>query len=292
MRSFVLVLPLALLSSSAVAQPANWRSMTPEQLNSLPKEQAALLPLFEYLERIDPSMKLASWELITATMFSRLLFAVDSPIYPFGPYLVAAVREFQSDIGVKADGVLKFGEFEQVMGRVQALDKANFPIFPPFKHEAYITDKFVSFGGTWIIEGDKHAFPVNFTIYKCYRDEMLCYTAEGYIMGSTGQWTLNVESEVQKIIKWDASELLMEDNARCRVSTISLNLKTKDTVMITRDKGGTCETGYAALPKLTTPRISRLVDGFKSVQKANQAERETIQRGFAKRMQGIVQGLK
>jgi len=69
---------LAMPPSSAVAQPANWRTMTPEQLNNLPKEQTARLPMFAYFERVDPTMKRTSWEFITATVFSRLLFALTS----------------------------------------------------------------------------------------------------------------------------------------------------------------------------------------------------------------------
>lgn len=287
MRAFTVTIA-CFLSMSVFAQPANWRSMTQEQLSALPDQQLALLPMFEFFERIDQKTNLSQYEPHLASMFTRLFYAMDRPVYPFGPYLEAAVREFQSDIGAKIDGILKLGEFEQVRTRFEALNQAAYPIFPQYKQRLFIMDGYVSFGGTWMIEGGKHSYPINYTSYSCHRDRMLCYTAEGYISSGTSQGSLQVNAESQKIIKWDATEILMEDHGQCRVSTISVNLKSNDVIMITRDRGGACDT----LPKLGTPRISRLVDGFTSMLAANHAQREISDKGLSRRMQGILQGLK
>jgi hypothetical protein len=120
---------------------------------------------------------------------------------------------------------------------------------------------------------------------------MLCYTAEGYLMTHSGSGGMQVESGFMKVIKWDASELLMEDSAQCRVSTISVNLKSKDVLMITRNKGTECDS-VVPVEQLKTPRISRLVDGFRSNQELNRVKVEEAQKGFSKRWQEIAKTLK
>ncbi|KAB0265138.1 hypothetical protein [Microvirga brassicacearum] len=287
-----LVLSLALLAFTAAsaqpaAPPANWRTMTLEQLNALPKEQATQLPVIEFLERTDPNFGREKMEPIVATLLSRLMYAIDRPLYPFGAFLGMAVREFQDDLGAKADGALKFSEMEVLASRVRALDRTATPIFPPFKTDVHVspTNDYVAFGGTWVIEGDKHAYPVNFTTYKCFKSEKLCYTADGNLIMSSGSGTMNVDSGFLKIIKWDNSELLMEDDARCRVTTTSVNLKNKEVLQITRNRDEGCDATW--LPPLTTPRISRLVDGFKANQELNQKQAEINQKNFSKRFQEI-----
>src|SRR5690606_5577339 len=123
------------------------------------------LPILEVIEKTDADFSRSKLEPIVASMLSRLMFAMDKPVYPFGPYLDAAVREFQTEIGAKVDGSLKFREMDILKERVGALDKAAFPIYPPFKQNVYVNAKndYATFGGTWVIEGDKHALPVNFT---------------------------------------------------------------------------------------------------------------------------------
>jgi hypothetical protein len=291
---FALVASTSVLAQTA-APPANWRSMTKEQLNALSPEQIGGLPIIEVVEKTDPNFSRAKMEPIVASVLSRLMYAMDKPVYPFPAYLDAAVREFQAEIGAKVDGQLKFREMDVLKDRVGALDRGAYPIYPPFKLPVYVNAKgdYATFGGTWVIEGDRHAFPANFTKYKCYKDDQLCYTSEGYLSATagSGSGSLQVESGFLKIIKWDASELLMEDNVECRVSTISVNFKTKDVIMITRNKDTGCNSLVPIQP-LATPRISRLVDGFQEVSKLNQAQSEANQKGFSKRFQEIVKTLK
>lgn len=62
--------------------------------------------------------------------------------------------------------------------------------------------------------------------------------------------------------------------------------------MITRDKGSGCDSGPLAVPKLATPRISRLVDGFKAVQESNRVQALETQKLYSKRWQKVLDELK
>jgi hypothetical protein len=158
----LLTIIFVLFSVPALAQGVDISRMTKEQLQSLTKEQMAQVPLIEFLERVG-DMNRTQGEMVVATLLSRLMFAAEKPVYPFGPYVEAAMREFQSDIGARQDGRLKFAEFEEVRRRVQLLDRTANPIFPPFQRQLYQQSDFLTFGGTWVIEGENHAFPINYS---------------------------------------------------------------------------------------------------------------------------------
>ncbi len=291
-----LVLSLALLASTSVlaqtaAPPANWRSMTKEQLNALSKEQIAGFPFVEYLLKTDPKTRRDQLEAILAVTLSKLYFAFDRPMYPFGPYIDAAAREFQGDIGARQDGIIKAGEFDEISRRVNAVNEIAVPTYAPFKRDLYVQDDFLSFGGTWVIEGENHAFPVNFTQYNCYRSMSRCYTSEGYVHGGNGSASLNVEGGSLKVIKWDQTEVLMEDDVRCRVSTISVNLQSKEVYMITRNRDAGCPQAIP-VPKLAKPRISRLVDGWEASSQAHRDKTKAVQAYYSKRMQEAMKVLK
>jgi hypothetical protein len=78
---------------------------------------------------------------------------------------------------------------------------------------------------------------------------------------------------------------------KCRVSTISVNLQTKDVYMITRnrDASGCSNMPIPALPR---PRISRLVEGFRYTQERNAERNKDIQQIYAKRMQPVLRAIR
>ncbi len=280
------VVPIAtflLCISPAGSSEINWRSMSKEQIDRLPREQMNGLPAFEVMTHMDANLG-AAMKPMAAITLSKLFYGATVPVLPFEGYLPVAIREFQSDLGAAPDGVLKLGEFDELMKRGNKIDSAAHPIYPGWATSVWTNGNYAGFGGTWIIDGEQHAYPVNYTDYKCYRSANRCYLAEASLSELDSSSHLLVRTETMKVIKWDQSEILLEDEATCRVSTISVNLVSKDVVMITRNKGDACS-DQEILPKLPAPRIARLVNGFDVISKAHKEALEATRKLWSKPMQ-------
>jgi hypothetical protein len=109
-------------------------------------------------------------------------------------------------------------------------------------HIAYISDKvpvsllgdgrvsvggwdggFVAASGTWTIEGDGHAFPLNVSEIHCVRDEERCYGAEARLSDRY----LSAELERYAIRKWDNSTLEFVTEAQCVTYVYVINRSTE-----------------------------------------------------------------
>ena len=69
---------------------------------------------------------------------------------------------------------------------------------------------FVSAKGTWTIDGDKHAFPLNVS-ENCAKGRSVCNAAEARV---SNDW-LEAAHEAYNITKWDNSTLEFVSDATC-----------------------------------------------------------------------------
>ena len=86
---------------------------------------------------------------------------------------------------------------------------------------------FVDARGTWVIDGERSAAPLNTSEINCFRDKQRCYVA--YSEVSKGGW-LNAELGLFDIKRWDNSTLEYGGEALCATSTYVIDRATQKLV--------------------------------------------------------------
>ena len=91
----------------------------------------------------------------------------------------------------------------------------NVPVIP-LSFGRVITDSwdqgFVAADGTWTIDGEKHAFPLNSSQIRCFKESSVCYAAQAQLSSDN---YLAAYLEFYKITKWDNSTLEFVEDAIC-----------------------------------------------------------------------------
>ena len=77
--------------------------------------------------------------------------------------------------------------------------------------------------GTWTIDGQRHAYPMNMSEIHCVRQERRCYTAEARL---TDRY-LTAELEQYDIWKWDNSTLEFGAEKGCVTYVYAINRSTE-----------------------------------------------------------------
>jgi hypothetical protein len=62
---------------------------------------------------------------------------------------------------------------------------------------------FVTAEGTWTIDGEKHAYPINMSSILCYKDDRYCYSSTAKLSDNY----LVAELYLYEITKWDDATL-------------------------------------------------------------------------------------
>jgi hypothetical protein len=73
---------------------------------------------------------------------------------------------------------------------------------------------YVSAKGTWVIDGERHAYPLNISDITCWRDSQLCYVADAHV-SERGSNYLDADVTLHDIKRWDASTIEYTDDAVC-----------------------------------------------------------------------------
>lgn len=101
----------------------------------------------------------------------------------------------------------------------------NLPLFDLTLEEELVTAR-----GTWVIEGDKQAFPMQTTKLWCEKESHSCFSARAEI-GFGDQ--LYVEMDHYPITEWSNSQIIFIDNTPSCVSYIfTIDLHTKSVTAI------------------------------------------------------------
>jgi hypothetical protein len=82
---------------------------------------------------------------------------------------------------------------------------------------------YVSANGTWTIDGQKHAFPINMSKIICSKQDSYCYSGEARITDNY----LGAYLEFYKITKWDDATLEFISDADCVSYVYVINRSTK-----------------------------------------------------------------
>ena len=165
-------------------------------------------------------------------------------------------------------GALTGRQFDELQLRVHRFNDT--PIYLGISEiKIYGYDGYATVEGTWIIEGERIAYPINQVKIKCTREHQECVIFEVDIdvpkIGEGGEASrLNMSTKAYSIISWSGGEIVARDSGNCRTALLNLNLNSHEvyeTVGNNRTKA--CGGPISTLPKLESPRITRLVPGFK-----------------------------
>jgi len=92
----------------------------------------------------------------------------------------------------------------------------------------------VSVSGTWIIEGEKQAFPLQAMTLLCVKTEKICHVASAQIMGGD---QLMVQREIYEVESWEQGRVLLSDTSpRCVDYLYTIDIQSKAANGIRRNK--------------------------------------------------------
>jgi hypothetical protein len=149
--------------------------------------------------------------------------------------------------------------------------------------------------GTVRILDEDIADPVNHAKIECDRGLGSCVVRYLYlVLPKESSWSqtylVDTYEETYRISHWAADSIEshpLGTLTNCRATNLSLNFKTKEFYLITKNAGGDCKIPLGGtMDRLSKPRISQFVDGSKIVR----AEFSKIQEAAFKAMSRDYQG--
>lgn len=270
MRAFLAL--FALFPVSAIAQTVipDIESMSVEEIDKLPPEIIKELPFALVMKKASPE---ADAE-VTEEMIEFLLSMPLRDLY-YTPYtedddeIRRAVSAFQRDIGAEVTGELTMEQFEELNRRI--VRKHDSPVYLSLNAHVNRIGDAVFASGTWVIENDQIANPINTAEVKCYKDEETCELIQASLTvpsvdSSDNSYLLNLDTETYKIVSWTDNEVISRPfrTDTCRSSILTINTVSEEVYEITRNNNQeACKVGdLIEFPPLDEPRVLRLVDGW------------------------------
>ena len=197
--------------------------------------------------------------------------------YPAPP---EGIRQFQEDIGVSPSGELTVGQFEKLKRR--SARQKDTRVYTSGSAKIFASGGFAKVEGTWIIEDDKIADPINTAEITCDRVAKECVSTQASVVvpqieKDDDSYYLNLTSQSYQILSWGTDEIVARDSGKCRVTILTLNLNSNEVFETTRNnETEACLESPISLPSLDKPRISRLIPGFETTYKFWQTRQKIV----------------
>lgn len=94
----------------------------------------------------------------------------------------------------------------------------------PFSNVIVVDDSYVSAKGTWVIEGDRQAYPLQTTEIICERELMRCTSATAQITGRS----LSVNVDTYEVASWEKTRIVFVNTApTCANYIFTIDFPTK-----------------------------------------------------------------
>lgn len=239
-----------------------YRNFSPAQVRDMSDKQRSSTMPMTYIFAAQRGLSVDS-ELLFGMQLNKLMY---SGIQDYR----SAIKAFQADLGDPQTGELTVYQIHQLEYRsqMQGLSRVMFPDeFKSFKGDDY---GFVE--GTLTILDERIAWPINNYQISCFRSQNMCEVQQVMLdLPSKDSWVQQYQvmidsTEYYNVNKWTKDTIDADFPSKpdsCRTTSLSLNFKTKEFFLITKNAGGKCEILGQPMPKLTKPRISQVVDGKK-----------------------------
>ena len=120
---------------------------------------------------------------------------------------------------------------------------------------------YVMANGTWVIEGDKQAFPLQTTQIRCEKEPLRCISGTAMVMSGD---QLTVDVTVHEVASWNKSHIVFVDDApECVKYIYTIDLATKSTNAVRQRRPDSANPNCSSYDKEL--RLS-LRSGFREVQ--------------------------
>jgi hypothetical protein len=189
--------------------------------------------------------------------------SVDKALHPAeDPDFYRALATFERRAGLKVDGKFTVGESERLQFLADLESEAEIGTSP--LKSVHGSETYASAYGTWVLQGENIAWPVNRSRIDCWRAERQCtvFTANvslprGRKDDVSGPLLMEPDVEYYDIIEWGKTELRARTASQCRQTTLSINWLTEQVHEVTTD---TAKQGCPLSGPLTKPRLATLDD--------------------------------
>ena len=111
-----------------------------------------------------------------------------------------------------AIGIIVVVAWIGLMLLTELMQSAAVPVALPTL-SVYGNESFVWVQGTWTIEGEKHAFPLQTTEVTCSREDGVCRSATAEITSGMGVSMLNVRTETFNVTSWNEDSVVYVDTS-------------------------------------------------------------------------------
>jgi hypothetical protein len=144
------------------------------------------------------------------------------------------------------------------------------------------TDGYASVEGTWIIEGDQIAYPINKGKIECRHDRGECQLiqAELSVPGvneDKNAYLLGVSSDLYKIIAWTDDEVVAQKRDECRTVILTLNFDSNEVYKVVQnDESKACSERSIAPLNFGSSGLSRLVPSWKETYNFWQKRKDVV----------------
>jgi len=179
------------------------------------------------------------------------------------------IEQFQQDSGFAVTGRLTLREIEELTRRYTRVHDTRVHPLGGFGDELFIYRgaDFVSAEGTWILEGDEIAFPINTSQINCSLADNECLVIQANIwIPSLGEaddsYSLDLSSNTYTIVSWTDNEVVARSRSACRTMILTINSAAREVYEITRNNSDAESCGTFDTPWLEAPRIATLVPGW------------------------------
>lgn len=220
------------------------------------------------------SKKLAAAVLMTKYYLHQLFYPVnlETTEHPADdPDFYAALVSFERRAGLAVDGKFTVAEFSK-LAHLATLEHET-EIFTTFKIVS-VSDPSASAEGTWTLQGDTIAYPVNRAQIRCWRSDRSCtvFTANITLPREDGAGSATLLTDVQyyDVTRWTATEVQAATQSICRQTVLTINGDTKQVYEVSTDL---TKEGCPLLGPMDQPKVATLQDGFDLIRKVYEARK-------------------
>jgi hypothetical protein len=279
----------------AKSDKQTFNDLTIEELEKLPKDERdklvqtqsyndVLMKLVPDKIKNNKNHKKIIKELITFELgktLYELKFYNQLPTGQETEEFIKAVKLFQASIGHKETGIITFEEANIIIKNERGISFQKILLSgdPENIYRYKSKDKNTArVSGTWTLERENIAFPINTVEIECTKESGLCREVKATLNDFDSKTYLWLFSSSYNITKWDDHEIMAESYTECKALTLTINSDLKEVYLVEKNyEKKECNWGSVKLPSIKKPRISKLVDGYDLAKKYyDQKEKDNL----------------
>ena len=283
--------PPAVVPTSSIPAPVEPKWLTTDDLEKVDEAAIDEIDVFVLMSSAaleagsdtakaasDRDEALTAVVLMTKYLLHQLFYEVsfDTNLHPADdPRFYNALVMFEQNAGLSVDGTFSFAEF----GRLSYLAglETEQRITLPFKFVRGNGSTYVTATGTWVLQGEQIAYPLNTSEITCRRSDGLCVDFHVDVhmptSASPGLPQIMPIIDYYDITNWTPTEVRAVSRMGCRQNVLTINISTETVHTVNTDL---TEDGCPVVGRLEKPRLATLEDGFQTARAYFDERREAL----------------